>query len=70
MCSYGYGFFIADKRWQDDFDRVQGDLEGATEVLAQVVARPYLRAPRARIIQYTKDTRSKKKRLMESVSRT
>ena len=68
MCSYGYGFFIADKREQETFDQAQGQLEEATEVLAQVVARPHLRAPRARIIQYTKETRAKKKQLLDTVA--
>lgn len=67
MCSYGYGFFIVDAKWQDIFDRMQGELEEATEALAQVVARPNLRAPRARIIKLTKDTRTKKKHLMDAI---
>eukprot|EP00731_Ephydatia_muelleri_P020266 Em0012g1091a len=67
MCSYGYGFFIEDAKWQDVFDRMQGELEEATEALAQVVARPNLRAPRAKIIQLTKDTRTKKKQLIDCI---
>lgn len=38
----------------------QGDLEEQVEVLAEVVARPYLRKPRAEIIKLTRTVMTKR----------
>lgn len=39
---------------------LQGTLEQVTELLAQVVARPYLRKPRTEIIRITRECREKR----------
>ena len=51
--SYGFAFYVHGNTAQRYVERFQADLEQVTENLAEAVARPHLRRPRAEIIRLT-----------------
>ncbi|XP_046859587.1 ankyrin repeat and IBR domain-containing protein 1-like [Xenia sp. Carnegie-2017] len=68
--SYGYGFFLgANQQKKIIFELMQTELEEATENLSQMVARPYLRTPRAKIISAAQLTHRKREDLLLALSR-
>lgn len=68
--SYPYGYFLTgnmDKK--AIFESMQTEVEEATETLSQMVARPYLRTPRARVIQVTQLLHRKQQDFLLALSR-
>ncbi|CAB4001877.1 ankyrin repeat and IBR domain-containing 1-like [Paramuricea clavata] len=68
--SYGYGFFLGrNEQKKIIFELMQTELEEATESLSQMVARPYLRTPRTRIISAAQLTHRKRDDFLLALSR-
>ncbi|XP_028393114.1 ankyrin repeat and IBR domain-containing protein 1-like [Dendronephthya gigantea] len=68
--SYGYGFFLGrNQQKKIIFELMQTELEEATENLSQMVARPYLRTPRSRIISAAQLTHRKRADFLLALSR-
>lgn len=68
--SYAYGFFLTgNKDKRVIFESMQTEVEEATETLSQMVARPYLRTPRAQIIQTTQLLHRKRDDFLLALSR-
>ncbi|ELU11727.1 hypothetical protein CAPTEDRAFT_112704 [Capitella teleta] len=50
-CSYVYGYYLDDTGYKKPiFEFMQTELEESTETLSEMIARPYLRTPRSKII--------------------
>lgn len=68
--SYPYGFYLAgNKDKKAIFESMQTEVEEATEALSQMVARPYLRTPRAKVIQTTQLLQRKRQDFLLALSR-
>lgn len=68
--SYPYGFYLTgNKEKKAIFESMQTEVEEATEILSQMVARPYLRTPRARIMQATQLLYRKQQDFLLALSR-
>ena len=51
-CSYVYGYYLEETGYKKPiFEFMQTELEECTESLSEMIARPYLRTPRHKIIQ-------------------
>lgn len=51
-CSYVYGYYLEETGYKKPiFEFMQTELEECTETLSEMVARPYLRTPRTKIVQ-------------------
>ncbi|XP_031559595.1 ankyrin repeat and IBR domain-containing protein 1-like [Actinia tenebrosa] len=68
--SYAYGYFLdGSKEKKTIFEFMQTEVEEVTENLSQMVARPYLRTPRSKIIQTTAFLRNKRQTFLLALSR-
>ncbi|XP_077997276.1 uncharacterized protein LOC144450510 [Glandiceps talaboti] len=68
--SYAYGYYLEDDgRTKTIFEFMQTELEEATETLSQMVARPYLRTPRYKIIQSAQLVQRKRHEFLSAVSK-
>ncbi|XP_022243991.1 ankyrin repeat and IBR domain-containing protein 1-like isoform X1 [Limulus polyphemus] len=68
--SYVYGYYLEDNGYNKTiFEFMQHDLEEAAEKLSEMVARPYLRTPRDKIIQSTIYCRRKRHEFVTAVSK-
>ncbi|XP_002734676.1 ankyrin repeat and IBR domain-containing protein 1-like [Saccoglossus kowalevskii] len=68
--SYSYGYYLEDDgRTKTIFEFMQTELEEATETLSQMVARPYLRTPRYKIIQSAQLVQRKRHEFLSAVSK-
>ncbi|XP_070570683.1 ankyrin repeat and IBR domain-containing protein 1-like isoform X2 [Ptychodera flava] len=68
--SYAYGYYLEDdNRTKTIFEFMQTELEEATETLSQMVARPYLRTPRYKIIQAAQLVQRKRHEFLSAVSK-
>lgn len=68
--SYVYGYYLEDNGYNRTiFEFMQNELEDCTEKLAQMVARPYLQTPRAKIIQTASLVKRKRQEFTIAVSK-
>ncbi|CAH3191983.1 unnamed protein product [Porites evermanni] len=68
--SYPYGYYLTgNKDKKAIFESMQTEVEEATETLSQMVARPYLRTPRAKIIQTAQLLHRKRQDFLLALSR-
>ncbi|KAI8496115.1 Ankyrin repeat and IBR domain-containing protein 1 [Branchiostoma belcheri] len=67
--SYCYGYYVGDARKRRIFEDIQTELEEATETLSQMIARPYLRTPRSKIIQGAQLTQRKRHDFLAAVEK-
>lgn len=68
--SYAHGYFLTgNKDKRAIFESMQTEVEEATETLSQMVARPYLRTPRAQIIHTTQLLHRKRDDFLLALSR-
>ncbi|XP_049788774.1 ankyrin repeat and IBR domain-containing protein 1-like isoform X1 [Schistocerca nitens] len=68
--SYVHGYYLHDNGYSKSiFEFMQNELEEVTERLSEMVARPYLRTPRAVIIQTTALARRKRHEFVRAVSK-
>ncbi|XP_078345058.1 ankyrin repeat and IBR domain-containing protein 1-like [Oculina patagonica] len=68
--SYAYGYYLTgNKDKKAIFESMQTEVEEATETLSQMVARPYLRTPRAQIIQTTQLLHRKRQDFLLALTR-
>lgn len=68
--SYPYGYYLTGhKDKKAIFESMQTEVEEATETLSQMVARPYLRTPRVKIIQTTQLLHRKQQDFLLALSR-
>ena len=51
------------------FEFIQTEFEECTETLSQIIARPYLRTPKHRIVQVTKNVKRKRLEFLETIAR-
>ena len=61
-----FGFYIRNESSRPLFESLQTELEEATEQLAEVIARPYLRTPRKTIIQIIKHCKKKRQEFIRA----
>ncbi|XP_066249800.1 ankyrin repeat and IBR domain-containing protein 1-like [Euwallacea similis] len=67
--SYAYGYYLEDDGYNKHiFEFMQNELEETTEKLSEMIARPYLRTPKAVIIQTTTLTRRKRHEFVRAVA--
>lgn len=69
QATYPFAYYLSTKK-RREFERMQGSLEQATEMMAEVVARPHLRKPRSEIIRLTHEARTKRRMLLENNTKT
>ncbi|CAH0386783.1 unnamed protein product [Bemisia tabaci] len=68
--SYVYGYYLEDTGYKKTiFELMQNELEEVTERLSGLVARPYLRTPRAAIVQTASLARQKRHEFTRAVSK-
>ncbi|XP_064646454.1 ankyrin repeat and IBR domain-containing protein 1-like isoform X2 [Lineus longissimus] len=69
-CSYIYGFYLDDSGYKKTiFEFMQTELEECLESLSQMIARPYLRTPRGRIIQTSNLVQRKRHEFVTAISK-
>ncbi|CAF0990366.1 unnamed protein product [Didymodactylos carnosus] len=69
-CSYVYGYYLENSGHKKMiFEFIQTEFEECTETLSQIIARPYLRTPKARIIQIAKNVKRKRLEFLETIAR-
>lgn len=67
--SYAYGYYLEDDGHNKHiFEFMQNELEETTEKLSEMIARPYLRTPKAVIIQTSALTRRKRHEFVRAVA--
>ncbi|XP_060529635.1 ankyrin repeat and IBR domain-containing protein 1-like isoform X2 [Cylas formicarius] len=67
--SYVYGYYLEDDGYNKSiFEFMQNELEEVTEKLSEMIARPYLRTPKAVIIQTSALARRKRHEFMRAVA--
>ncbi|CAF1628062.1 unnamed protein product [Rotaria magnacalcarata] len=69
-CSYVYGYYLENSGHKKMiFEFIQTEFEECTETLSQIIARPYLRTPKHRIVQVTKTVKRKRLEFLETIAR-
>ncbi|XP_074650800.1 ankyrin repeat and IBR domain-containing protein 1-like isoform X2 [Tubulanus polymorphus] len=69
-CSYVYGYYLDDSGYKRTiFEFMQTELEECLENLSQMVARPYLRTPRGRIIQQSHLVQRKRHEFVTAINK-
>lgn len=69
-CSYVYGYYLENSGHKKMiFEFIQTEFEECTETLSQIIARPYLRTPKHRIVQVTKNVKRKRLEFLETIAR-
>lgn len=69
-CSYVYGYYLENSGHKKMiFEFIQTEFEECTETLSQIIARPYLRTPKPRIVQVTKNLKRKRLEFLETIAR-
>ncbi|CAD5126134.1 DgyrCDS14303 [Dimorphilus gyrociliatus] len=68
-CSYVYGYYLDDGFRKSIFEMMQNDLEESTETLSQIIARPYLRTPRQKIIGAASQVQRKRSEFLTAVAK-
>jgi ankyrin repeat/IBR domain-containing protein 1 len=69
-CSYVYGYYLEQTGYKKPiFEFMQTELEECTETLSQMVSRPYLRTPRAKIIQAAYNLLRKRHEFLSAISK-
>lgn len=68
-CSYVYGYYLNDGFRKRIFEMMQNDLEESTETLSQIIARPYLRTPRQKIIGAASQVQRKRNEFLTAVAK-
>ncbi|KAI4467592.1 rbr family ring finger and ibr domain-containing [Holotrichia oblita] len=67
--SYVYGYYLEDDGYNKTiFEFMQNELEEVTEKLSEMIARPYLRTPKAVIVQTTNLARRKRHEFVRAVA--
>ncbi|XP_050293473.1 ankyrin repeat and IBR domain-containing protein 1-like [Anthonomus grandis grandis] len=67
--SYAYGYYLEDDGYNRHiFEFMQNELEEITEKLSEMIARPYLRTPKAVIVQTSTLTRRKRHEFVRAVA--
>lgn len=67
--SYVYGYYLEDDGYNKTiFEFMQNELEEVTEKLSEMIARPYLRTPKAVIVQTTALARRKRHEFVRAVA--
>lgn len=68
--SYVYGYYLEDNGFNKTiFEFMQNELEEVTEKISEIIARPYLRTPKAVIMQTTALARRKRHEFVRAVSK-
>ena len=69
-CSYVYGYYLENCGHKKMiFEFIQTEFEECTETLSQIIARPYLRTPKHRIVHVTKIVKRKRLEFLETIAR-
>ncbi len=69
-CSYVYGYYLENSGHKKMiFEFIQTEFEECTETLSQIIARPYLRTPKHRIVQVTRNVKRKRLEFLETIAR-
>lgn len=69
--SYVFGFYLDSTRTYKKFifEFIQTEFEESTEILSQMIARPYLKTPRSKIIRATNELRRKRAEFLDTIAK-